>query len=328
VHKFSHGLPLAPGPVKEREEWDVGVRFCAWGYSRHMLVTGSSDGVVKTWDPYRAPGHAHTSDLISLQSGITSAAFSPDFTSLVLGEINRTVTVLEVGNKGNSLDDAVPFDFIRAKEEEKDSDDVSDTLDIQVSVAATSNDIKMKSSTNMAAERLAKSIVTDSNRHEDRIPTNLMAMLTLSDENLEEDFVKSSAQQIHKHLPVQARKFCAHCGGHARLPSAIVSEEGNTLKVNEEQEAFPLCERCGFSCFRCAKRIKVALGATKIKCGSCKVQWEIGTLGYHRVGTRDARCNKPVPKDNFDMDGAESLTFVGDVVDSGYDEYMHQKWGA
>ncbi|KAF2397161.1 WD40 repeat-like protein [Trichodelitschia bisporula] len=98
LHKFSHGEPLVePDPNFAREVLDTGVCFCAWGDSRSRLHTASSDGILKAWDIFRSPQDAHITNIASFNSGIMSGAFSSDFSSLLIGEVNGSVSVLEAG---------------------------------------------------------------------------------------------------------------------------------------------------------------------------------------------------------------------------------------
>jgi hypothetical protein len=98
---LSHGpslMPLQDGVP--HEVTDTGVRFLSWGDNSTRLYSGSSDGVVKVWDVTRSHSDTHIKDLVVTDSGIMSGAFSPDFSKLVLGEVNGSVNVLEVGGAG------------------------------------------------------------------------------------------------------------------------------------------------------------------------------------------------------------------------------------
>jgi hypothetical protein len=301
MHKLSHGDPLAALRYEEghREDWDVGVRFCSWGPSRDMLVTGSSDGVVKTWDIFR--NDPHTSDLISLNSGVTSAAFSPDFTTLIVGEINRTVTVMDVGNHGRSITNLPRFDFIRASKPESTTSSQPD------------HDIGQIKTTRRPSRLPGVGEVTDSHRSEDRIPTQLMANLSISDN--EDDGVHDKQRGRRDVAMNMAKKICAHCGAAARPGDA-------------DQREFPLCERCGFSCFRCGERIKLNPRSQTVKCKDCELEWDIGALGYHRKGQSQSNKEKRIPTahESVDMEGTESLAFVGDIVEEDYAEFYHSLW--
>lgn len=130
LYSLVHGEPLmelGDDDPASRERLDTGIRFCSWGHDRRRLYTGSSDGVVKTWDPYRAPDDVFVRDVVQLNSGVMSGAFSPDYTSLLLGEVNGTVNALEVGQVGRSIKDMDYFDLISFEDEAHASDDANDT---------------------------------------------------------------------------------------------------------------------------------------------------------------------------------------------------------
>ncbi|KAK4981337.1 hypothetical protein LTR66_010068 [Elasticomyces elasticus] len=82
--------------TQPRESIDTGIRFLSWGENRTRLFSGSSDGILKMWNPYLAPEDALVQDVNSFTSGVMSGAFSPDFSKLLIGEVNGTVSVLEV----------------------------------------------------------------------------------------------------------------------------------------------------------------------------------------------------------------------------------------
>ena len=93
---------------------DTGVRFSAWAATAPRLYTGSSDGVVKLWDATRASDDALVQDIVALDSGVMSGSFSHDHTSLLLGEVNGSVTVLEVGRAGTRKKDVEHFEYVPA----------------------------------------------------------------------------------------------------------------------------------------------------------------------------------------------------------------------
>ncbi|KAF2085739.1 WD40 repeat-like protein [Saccharata proteae CBS 121410] len=112
LYTLAHDLPLMEmGDATSREVFDTGIRFCSWGHSRNRLYTGSSDGVLKSWNLYNSPNDVFVSDIVTLNSGIMSGAFSPDYSSLLLGEVNGSINVLEVGNADRSIRDAQPLKF-------------------------------------------------------------------------------------------------------------------------------------------------------------------------------------------------------------------------
>ncbi|EKG21040.1 hypothetical protein MPH_01669 [Macrophomina phaseolina MS6] len=129
-----HGYPLmelGEDDEASRERLDTGVRFCSWGHDRRHFYTGSSDGVVKVWDPYRALEDVFVKDVVQLNSGVMSGAFSPDYTSLLLGEVNGTVNVLEVGQCDRSIKDMDHFKLLASDRMPTFEEDPEDQQDVQ-----------------------------------------------------------------------------------------------------------------------------------------------------------------------------------------------------
>lgn len=121
LYSLVHGHPLmelGDGDEASIEHLDTGIRFCSWGHDRRKLYTGSSDGVVKSWDLYRAPEDVFIKDVVQLNSGVMSGACSPDYTSLLLGEVNGTINVLETGQSNRSIKDMDSFNFIASQLDE------------------------------------------------------------------------------------------------------------------------------------------------------------------------------------------------------------------
>lgn len=98
LHILKHGDTLnVIDHDQDIEHADTGVRFLSWGATASRLYTGSSDGVVKVWNPYRCTSGALVRDAVQLQSAIMSGSFSPDFTQLLLGEENGRLNLLSIG---------------------------------------------------------------------------------------------------------------------------------------------------------------------------------------------------------------------------------------
>jgi hypothetical protein len=81
-------------PDLPREIGDEGVKFAAWGQSSQRFYTGSSDGRVKAWNIYAAPGKALVRHVLEVSGGITVGAFSRDFSKLLIGDATGKVHVL------------------------------------------------------------------------------------------------------------------------------------------------------------------------------------------------------------------------------------------
>ncbi|MCJ1368651.1 hypothetical protein MMC16_007796 [Acarospora aff. strigata] len=94
VHKLEHGRPIAPiKPYMTREQSDTGVRFAAWVES-DQFYTGSSDGLVKSWNVKLAPENVHVRDVAQFEAGVMCGAFSPDSTNLLVGDGQGSIHIL------------------------------------------------------------------------------------------------------------------------------------------------------------------------------------------------------------------------------------------
>ena len=113
LHRLGHGKPLHElDQGRSREEADTGVRFLSWTQSGRELVSGSSDGVVASWNPYMAPQNAFQHEIVRMDSGIMAGAFSVDHTSLLLGDVKGSVLTLTVGKADVSLGQCDEFEFL------------------------------------------------------------------------------------------------------------------------------------------------------------------------------------------------------------------------
>lgn len=121
--RYSHGSCLSV-LEHDRPRWEVdtGIRFLQWGNTHTSLFSGSSDGVVKRWNPYLAAEDTHVKDIVTFHSAIMSGAFSPDFSSLLIGEDQGRLNLLEVGNEDRCVRDMDRFSLIAAPEHSKGPD--------------------------------------------------------------------------------------------------------------------------------------------------------------------------------------------------------------
>nr|POE53307.1 rik1-associated factor 1 [Quercus suber] len=120
LHVLSHleSLNVLPHD-QDRELADTGVRFLSWGATSSRLYSGSSDGLVRVWNPYRAPGDALVDTVASFGSAIMSGSFSPDYHELLIGEEKGRLNVLSVGHGDgdNHKPTARAFNLRRAEQE-------------------------------------------------------------------------------------------------------------------------------------------------------------------------------------------------------------------
>ncbi|EJT69340.1 hypothetical protein GGTG_12959 [Gaeumannomyces tritici R3-111a-1] len=90
---LAHGPPIEEPEFGNVEIGDVGVLFQAWGSSPDRFYTGSSDGTVRVWN-VRTEGKPLVRVLLECPGAVTSGAFSPDKTKLVIGDGTGRVFLL------------------------------------------------------------------------------------------------------------------------------------------------------------------------------------------------------------------------------------------
>lgn len=99
MHTLAHGDSVnVLDHDRDREIADTGVRFLSWGATGSRLYSGSSDGVIKVWNPYRSPDNAHVKDVATFQTAIMSGAFGHDHRDLLIGEECGRINLLSVGS--------------------------------------------------------------------------------------------------------------------------------------------------------------------------------------------------------------------------------------
>jgi hypothetical protein len=357
LHKLKHGLPLMElDPTQPREHTDTGVRFCSWGHDRTRLHTGSSDGVVKVWDIFRSSDDTHTRDLVTLDSGVYSGAFSSDFSSLLLGEVNGSINLLEVGAERQSSYKVPRFDLEIASSSKMGPFSSLETVDEEsgVKVGKTlreSKQIKFRPMGGFPVRQAVQGKKYDGpyDKAEDspnlralaaefqsrmRIPVDnaqcqiplcrdAVVKLTSEEQGDSGRSVDRIPQELRKSAAIDDKMMvpgmlkCSHCGLPARP------------RVGEpEQELFSLCERCGFSCFRCGRRLKLPLALDTISCRSCRLEWDIGALGYNLVtelNNKDKHVMVHPDGQSGLKTGEEGLEDMGDLLHL-VEDYHHSLW--
>lgn len=84
---------------RDPETADTGVRFLSWGATRTRLYSGSHDGIVKVWNPYRSPENTHVDDITPPtreRSAVMSGTFSQDHRELLIGTENGRINLFSV----------------------------------------------------------------------------------------------------------------------------------------------------------------------------------------------------------------------------------------
>ncbi|KAI9752780.1 MAG: hypothetical protein M4579_005486 [Chaenotheca gracillima] len=108
LHRLEHGNPIQTIPEnRRRDEADTGVKFAQWGESPSRFYTGSSDGVVKSWNIKLATEDTLVRDVAQFDAGVMCGSFSSDFSRLLIGDASGGVHVLSVAVDKNDEDDRV-----------------------------------------------------------------------------------------------------------------------------------------------------------------------------------------------------------------------------
>jgi WD40 repeat protein len=317
LYTLSHGEPLTPLDRQlPREMQDTGIRFCSWGDSSRRLYTGSSDGVVKSWDITHASADVFVRDIVTLNSGVMSAAFSADKTSLLIGEVNGSVNVLELGREDHSAKDAETLRLIPSAASSTSSTASKDSprkssLDSDSGVTIAKDLVRTRQMEivplgglpiRQAVRGPAYSGPIDASEDAVGLREQSYAfqqtMLSRPDvpqcqiASCIEDIVKVTLEEVgdsgrsKDRIPDSLRS--------ARKPiytdTSIVpgkskcSDCGRPARPSEGGKSEPLCERCGFDCLYCGNRAVVADETDVVWCMNCDRRWDIGSLGYEPVG--------------------------------------------
>lgn len=316
MYKLSHGKSLMPlDDFQDREVTDTGVRFLSWGESATRLYTGSSDGVVKVWDVTYAHEDVFIKDLITVDSGVMSGAFSPDYSRLIIGEVNGSVNVLETGRDDCSIKDMERLKYIPYEE---GNDDV-----ISEAAAPTA---ETDSGRAIASELLATGeIVT--------VPCGGLPIRQavqgpnyagpFDDTSVDAPFLREQALQFQYSLAKTPGLQCSipscknnivkvtneEAGDSGRSADRIPDEiRKQWTMINKNDAIIPgksscthcgrparpsdseadlgqtiACERCSFACFRCGSMNKISPAMKSLICRTCLRVWDIGVLGYECV---------------------------------------------
>jgi WD40 repeat protein/ribosomal protein L37AE/L43A len=308
---LSHSWSLMPLQEGIKHEiTDTGVRFLSWGENATRLYSGSSDGVVKVWDVTRAEENTFIKDLITTDSGIMSAAFSPDYSKLVVGEVNGSINVLEVGRNDTTIKDADRLRYMPYQDDEQDeiedqeNGDISrlategayllQTQQLQLAPMGSLPIRQVVQGSNYAgpfdesvdapflreqALQFQLSLVTPPGPQCDipacRDSLNKVTSEDVGDSGRSADRIPDELRRQWKAIEAKSaiipgKSKCTYCGRAAR-PS--------TIDTNDVL----LCERCSFACFRCGSVNPVAPATTTLICDSCAGVWDIGALGYECI---------------------------------------------
>ncbi|CAO2648616.1 Nn.00g078830.m01.CDS01 [Neocucurbitaria sp. VM-36] len=316
IRTLSHGRPLMPlQDGVPHELTDTGVRFLSWGENATRLYSGSSDGVVKVWDVTRSEENTFIRDLVTLDSGIMSGAFSPDKSKLVIGEVNGSVNVLEVGRDDCSIKDAEKMRFVPYDDEDPTQDSVTgeplDTVEADSGIAEAkyliqSGQVQLTPLGGLPVHQVVQG-PTYAGPFDPSVDAPFLRQQAL-------DFQLSMAAKTGPQCDITACKDSIvkvtneETGDSGRSADRLPDELRRQWKAIEsnigivpgkskctyctrptrpstttDPDAPILCERCSFACFRCGAANPIAASTTTIICDSCAGVWDIGALGYECI---------------------------------------------
>ena len=309
---LGHGsslMPLQEGVPHERT--DTGVRFLSWGQNARRLYSGSSDGVVKVWDVMQSPEDMFIKDLITTNSGIMSGAFTSDYSKLVLGEVNGTANVLEVGRDDIALNDADKLayhPYIDGDDHAADSDMIidkpipepADTTAAEARLWLETGQLRLAPMGGLPKQQVIQGpnyggpfdrgddIYTHSLREEAfqfqqamAIPKGSQCDLPGCADNINTttyEEVGDSGRSADR-IPDELRRQWLD-----ETPR-MVPGKSNCLYCG--RPAIPslntdaaFCERHLFACLRCGSVSHITTSTSILNCSSCAGEWVIGALGY------------------------------------------------
>ena len=314
LYTLSHGsslMPLQDGVPHERT--DTGVRFLSWGQNARRLYSGSSDGVVKVWDVTQSQEDVFVKDLITTRSGIMSGAFTTDCSKLLLGEVNGTANVLEVGRDDVDLKDAERLLYRPYVEKDDDSGEATSSGD---TAPPALDSAAIEARTWLETGQLQLAAMGGFPKQQVLRGPNYAGPYDSNDDAYTHRLREEAFRFQQKMLPPRGEQCdlpgCAEnintttyedIGDSGRSRDRIPDElrrqwhdetprivPGKTKCTRCGRPAIPstegkntaLCENCCFTCFRCGETNVVATDQT-LDCVSCDGVWSIGTLGYECV---------------------------------------------
>ena len=302
----------------DREVADTGVRFLSWGHNATRLYSGSSDGVVKVWDVVGSAQDVFIKDLMTADSGIMSGAFSPDKSKLIVGEVNGSINILEVGRDDCTAKNTDRLRYLAYQNPIND--------DNNNSIAGNEATAQADSGRAIAFESLMTGQIVI------RPMGGLPIYQSVQGPNYDGPFDNSIDAPFLRQQALEFQLSLATTPGpQCTLPSCIANEfskitfeetgdSGRSVDripdelrkqwkiIGSDQKSIPgkakctdcgrparpvestanpdetaLCERCSFACFRCGSVSKVRPEMETLICKTCERIWEIGALGYECV---------------------------------------------
>ena len=357
-----HGTPLMPlDSSLPREVTDTGVRFCSWGDNHTRLYTGSSDGLLKSWDIYKSAEDVFVQDIVQLNSGIMSGEFSKDFSRILLGEVNGSINALQVGCRDIGVTGTERLHLIQSEEPFSQVNfNIAASAERESGIAEANKLLhdKVMDLQPMGAYTVRQA-VQGSNYVDGGGPVDL------AEDSEDYRGAAMELQMSFKQQENTAKCCIPSCGNSEKIiTSEEVGDSGRwedriaqslrDLKLNAKSESIGLkyrcktcgrpardekriCELCGFSCFRCGQ--KAAVSPCKddelfVECKKCKCRWRVEVLGYTFLRKVDKAQNSNQSFESESMAKPEvgGVEQPESIFDSEHDvsecirEYYHSLW--
>lgn len=293
LRTLKHGESLAiVNHEKKRWEADTGIRFLSWGSERDRLYTGSSDGVVACWDPYRSDSDKHVRDVVQLNSAVMSGAFSPDFSRLLIGEDAARLNLLSVGNEGAKFNRTTTARF-SVEEAPLQDEEVSAQILWDCQKMLDGGELEVKPAGTMPFRQ-----VVQGPNYSGPWRLTAEAAANASNEMLKEtakareesqkfqDKVSMSLRRRNKQTRKSGLKPTNPCDldcGFIPLPDDYEPQEIWLSKHIPDPSSACFKNPADAVCFRCGKKPVINRNTRMIGCKNCGVAWKIGALGYEVV---------------------------------------------
>lgn len=366
LHELRHGPSLMPLDDREDQEMvDTGIRFLSWGNNATRLYSGSSDGVVKVWNVTRSEEETFVKDLITLDSGIMSGAFSPDYSRLVAGEVNGSVNVLEVGRDDCSIRTAPKMRYMPYEDD-------NPKFEVQPS---TSGSAAADSGIASARELLetGQMVIKPMGGLPIRQAVQGPSYNGPYDATIDAPFLRQQALEMQLKIPEPSESPCSVClqpdPDSVKITSEEIGDSGRSLdripgelrsrwldgtadlkipptKVpcascgraarpsdQVDSDGIPLtpkCECCDFACLRCGSHDTVLSSESNTYiCTPCGLGWRGDVLGYSLLdaGSDHEKARLTVRDDIPKLDGYRKDLLQVNLETNTHPEYEDATFG-
>jgi hypothetical protein len=269
--------------------------------------------MVNVRDITHSPQDVFIKNLITVDSGIMSGDFTQDHTKLIVGEVNGSINVLEVGNQDRGLKDMerlvyLEYDWSLASRESPQNQENEDDKAVADDMLATGEMVVVPfggfpvrqavQGPNYRGPWMDEEMNVDAPAlREQALEFQLSLMKDEGGPKCGvrgcDDVVKVTSEEIGDsgrstdRIPDELRRQWTMLDSKPIPGKTKCSECGRPARPSEDAEA--LCERCDFKCFRCGGTCSINAETTFLYCERCGRQWDAGALGYDVVPDRNGQ---------------------------------------